>query len=84
MIRKTLFILLIILDRFSIACFKVFDTVVVHMLEFKYEVEGIFGVLLINIICVSAEQLYIFTMEKGAKVHFAVFFEENLLYGNYR
>ena len=33
------------------------------MFEAKYEVEGIFGVVLINIICISAEQLYILQLK---------------------
>ena len=57
MIRKTLFMLIIILDRFFDGLLLGFDTIVVHMFEFAYEVEGIFGVVLINIICISAGQL---------------------------
>ena len=55
--RKTLFMLIIILDRFFDGLLLGFDTIVVHMFEFAYEVEGIFGVVLINIICISAGQL---------------------------
>ena len=34
------------------------------MFEAKYEVEGIFGVVLINIICISAEQLYTLQLKR--------------------
>ena len=49
--------LIIILDRFFDGLLLGFDTIVVHMFEFSYEVEGIFGVVVINIICISAGQL---------------------------
>jgi len=55
--------LIIILDRFSIACFNVFDTVEVHMLDFKYEVEG-FSVYFSLILYAYLQNNYIFLQWK--------------------